>query len=307
MMTPATFARAATAALLLSLLFPSVPALAQHLRPNDLAGMPVTPPTATERYGTDPLQYGELRLPSGKGPFPVVVIVHGGCWTSGFATLTYMSPLAADLAAKGVATWNVEYRQVGDPGAGWPGSFLDWAAATDYVRHLARTYPLDLSRVVVTGHSAGAHAALWLASRDRLPSSSPIRGGSNPLKIKAAIAIDGPGDIAAWIPTELAICHQPVIEPFMGGSPTEVPDRYAQGNPIALLPVTADEQLVSAVVLTPAQAEAYKQTASQKGQAVGVTLLYNLGHFDMLAPATPAGMQVERLLLDAAGIPAPKP
>ncbi len=220
--------------------------------------------------------------------------------------MSYLSPLAADLAAKGVATWNIEYRQIGDAGGGWPGSFLDWAAGTDRVRELAKSYPLDLSRVVVVGHSAGAHAALWVASRGRLGTNSPVRGGANPLSVKAAVAVDGPGDLAALIPREMAVCGKPVIENVMGGSPKEVPDHYAQGSPIALLPVAADERLVASVVLTPDEAEDYKRAAASKGEVVSVTALKDAGHFDMLSPASESGGQVEHIILDAVGAGSPK-
>ena len=278
----------------------STPASAQHLRPDDLAKMPVSKPTKVEAYGADPLQFGELRLPAGRGPFPVIVIIHGGCWTKGFATLSYMSPLASDLAARGVATWNIEYRQIGDPGAGWPGSFLDWANATDHLRALAKTYPLDLSHVVVTGHSAGGHAALWVAGRGKLPIGSPIRGGP-PLKVVGAVAIDGPGDIADFIGLDAQICGQPVIVPFMGGDPKTAPARYAQGDPIRLTPLGVPSVLISSAVLLPKDAEHYRVTATTRGDKVKVLDLTGVGHFDMLSPKTASGAQVEALIVEALG------
>jgi len=285
-----------------ALLSCAVPACAQHLRPDGLAAMKVPPPTLTQAYGPDALEFGQLRMPRGPGPFPLVVIIHGGCWTKGFADLNYMSPLAADLTAKGAATWNVEYRQLGDAGAGWPGTFQDWAAATDHVRDLAKTYPLDLTRVVVIGHSAGAHAALWLAARPNLPAASPIRG-EHPLRIKATVPIDGPGDIKAFIGPDQQICGAPVIANLMGGPPDKVPARYAQGNPIQLLPSHVPSALVSSVVLSAHAAEAYRATAVAKGDQVQVLRVENAGHFDMLSPATPSGAATEALILKAAALP----
>lgn len=271
-------------------------AVAQHLRPEDLAAHAGTIPVKREAYGADPLQFGELRLPEGAGPFPVAVIIHGGCWTKGMATLSYMSPLAEALARMGVASWNIEYRQLGDAGAGWPGSFLDWAAATDHLRSLAQRYPLDLTRVVAAGHSAGAPAALWLAARHRLPATSAIRGG-DPLAIAAAVAIDGPVDLMAFIGPDKFVCDTSVVSAFMGGTPAEQPGRYAEANPIARLPTGVPAALIASSVLTPAEADRYRRAAAAKGDRVELLSLEGAGHFDMLAPEKPAGALVDALIL----------
>ncbi|MEO7563740.1 MAG: alpha/beta hydrolase [Sphingomicrobium sp.] len=165
---------------------------AQNMRPKDVDALPSSTPTLVASYGTDPLQTGELRLPPGKGSFPVVVVVHGGCWTKGFATRQNTAALASAITDMGFATWNIEYRQIGEPGAGWPGTFRDWGTATDYLRTLAKTQPIDLRRVAVVGHSAGAHAALWIASRSKLPARSAV-GARRPLPIKVGVAIEWSG------------------------------------------------------------------------------------------------------------------
>ena len=285
-----------------ALMCSTAPAFSQHLDPDSLSKMPVPAPTHTEPYGVDPLEYGELRVPKGRGPFPLVVIIHGGCWTSGFATLSYLRPLAADLEAKGVATWNIEYRQLGDAGGGWPGTFEDWAAATDHIRALAKTYPLDLSRVVVIGHSAGASGALWIAARPRVPAGSPLHS-DHPVKIAASIAIDGPGDLTAFIGPDQKICGGPVVSNLMGGLPTQVPARYAEGNPIQLLPSHVPSTLITAVVQPPEAAQAYRAAAIAKGDRVEVSVFSGIGHFDMLTSTTPSGQAVEALILKAAGAP----
>ncbi|WP_081764037.1 alpha/beta hydrolase [Sphingobium sp. Ant17] len=186
----------ATVLIVTSTAWAQTPSDNQHalIGPPQLHALPVTAPTLVEAYGPDPLQIGELRLPAGPDPFPVVMVIHGGCWTKGYETLAGTAPLASALTDKGVATWNIEYRQVGDTRGGWPGTFQDWGAALDHLRVLARTQPLDLKHVVTVGHSAGAHAALWLAARPRLPADSEVRG-ADPLKVSAAVAIDGPGDL----------------------------------------------------------------------------------------------------------------
>jgi acetyl esterase/lipase len=263
---------------------------AQNMRPRDVDALPSTTPTLVAAYGQDPLQIGELRLPAGKGPFPVVIVVHGGCWTKGYATKKNTAALASALTAMGYATWNIEYRQFGDPGAGWPGTFNDWAAATDYLRTLAKTQPISLQHVAVVGHSAGAHAALWIASRSNLPASSEI-ASKQPLPISAAVAIDGPGDLAPFVGFDAEVCGKPVIVPLMGGTPTEQPERYKLASPISNLPVSAHEYLVSSSVLTSDAAEHYRSVASSKGQAVQVLNVKDGGHFDIIAPTSAAWTQ----------------
>ena len=266
---------------------------AHALGPRDIDALPASAPTATIPYGGGPRQFGELRLPEGPGPFPLAIVVHGGCWTAGFATLRNTAPLASALVKRGIATWNVEYRQVGEEGAGWPGTFRDWSAAADYVRVLARTYPIDLGRVVVTGHSAGAHAALWIAARSRLPADSALHV-TDPLKLRGAVAIDGPGDPAGFVGLDATICRKPVIVPLMGATPAEQPARYRQASPQDLLPLGVPQVLVSASVLLPDAARAYARIATDRGDTVE-TIELKTGHFEPIAP----GEDAEHLVEDA--------
>src|SRR5687768_8091238 len=131
----------------------------------DLLGRPRPAPTTTIAYGDDPLQVVDLWLPESAGPHPVVLMVHGGCWQTDIADRTLMNWIADDLRRRDIAVWNIEYRGVDRPGGGYPGTFLDAAAAADALRDHAARHNLDLSRVVSVGHSAGGHLALWLAAR----------------------------------------------------------------------------------------------------------------------------------------------
>ncbi len=90
---------------------------------DDILTLPPSPADAHLAYGTDPNQFGELRLPKdSKGPFPVVLNIHGGFWRSQY-NLVPSGHLCAALTARGIATWNLEYRRVGNHGGGWPGNF----------------------------------------------------------------------------------------------------------------------------------------------------------------------------------------
>ncbi|WP_326834812.1 prolyl oligopeptidase family serine peptidase [Amycolatopsis rhabdoformis] len=128
----------------------------------------------TVAYGPEPSQVGELYLPEGEGPFPVVVVVHGGYWAAMWDR-RQITDVVDDFLGRGYAVWNVEYRRVGEPGGGWPGTFLDIAAAVDAVAGLDPA--LDTGRVVIVGHSAGGHLTTWAAHRGSLPAAAP---GANP-------------------------------------------------------------------------------------------------------------------------------
>jgi acetyl esterase/lipase len=186
----------------------------------------VITPRRNHRYGSEHrCQRAELHLPAGRGPHPVVVTIHGGSWAAGYNKLV-MRPIARDLARRGWAAWNIEYRRVGrGQGGGWPATFADVAAAIDHLHALDA--PLDLEHVTLLGHSAGGHLALWAANRAALPEGAP---GANPAVApvaaiaQAAVADlaqsyrETPGGAVGWL---------------MGGSPDEHPERYAIGDPIA--------------------------------------------------------------------------
>ena len=269
------------------------------LGPREIDALPAMEPSLTAHYGDGALQYGELRLPEGNGPFPVAIVIHGGCWTAGYATARNTAPLASALVEKGIATWNVEYRQVGDDGGGWPGTFQDWAAAADHLLSLAYAYPLDLSRVVAVGHSAGGHAALWLAARSNLPAGNSIRG-EDPLPLLAAVNIDGPADLAGFVGFDAEICGKPVIAPLMGGTPTQQPGRYEQGDPLALVPVVARQYLVQVGVLTTDDATRYRERAAVGPATVKVFPVAESTHFDVIAPGTRTGDAVVDLIVQDA-------
>lgn len=284
---------------LLACLIP-FPLLAQRpVGPRDVDTMPSRPATARLAYGSDSLQSGELRMPEGPGPFPVAIIIHGGCWLR-FATLSIMSPLADALAKDGIATWNIEYRRNDNPGGGWPGSFLDVANGVDYVRALARKYPLDTARVVVTGHSAGAHLALWAAARGRVRPASPLATKA-PFKPYAAVALGGPGDMAEFVEREKGICGPPPsASGVMGGLPAAVPENYRDGSPVSLLPFGVRHVLVVGEqdgVMPPAVREAWIAKARAAGDEARLVLVPG-GHFEIIAPGYEAGQTVRRLIAE---------
>lgn len=277
---------------------------AQRLRPRDVDALPSRPADARIPYGTDALQFGDFRLPKGAGPFPVVMVIHGGCWVSRFATLQNSAALADALRDAGAATWNIEYRRLDNNGGGWPGTFTDVADAADHLRVVAKDHPLDLARVVVVGHSAGAHLALWTAARGRLPRESELYRQS-PLPIAAAVALGGPGDLRDFTTYAQTICGAPVIEQLMGGAPEKVPVRYAHGSPAELLPLGVRQLLIIGADdgVMPARArEAYVERARKAGDAAEAIVVPDAGHFEVLAPTSKAYGVVRDRILELAGI-----
>jgi acetyl esterase/lipase len=195
----------------------------------------------THRYGPDRSQRADLHLPAGAGPHPVMVLIHGGSWQRGYGRIV-MRGLASDLLRHGWAVWNIEYRRLGN-GGGWPATFADVAAAIDFLDGLDA--PLDLTRVSVTGHSAGGHLALWAAGRERLPAGAPGADPPGaPVPLRRAIAMAGVCDLAgAYVDW-----HGGAVRALMGGSPDERPERYALGDPLALVPLPTPVLLVHGVL-----------------------------------------------------------
>jgi acetyl esterase/lipase len=275
------------------------PALAQT-SPQEVRSQFASAPTLISRYGPGAEQFGELRVPPGRGPFPVAIVIHGGCWLSEMETLKGTAPIASALADRGIATWNIEYRRLGQEGGGWPGTWRDWGAATDHLRTLAKRYRLDLSRVVAIGHSAGAPAAVYLASRPRLGAGSEIRG-RDPLRLAGAVAIDGPPDVTRLIGADADICGRPVIAPLMGGTPEQHPMRYLQASPSRNLPLATPVWLVSSSpVLQREWAEAYKAAAEAKGDRVWILYPAAGDHFNVVHTQRPQWREVQRLIIDRA-------
>ncbi len=246
-------------------------------------------------YGPEPLQFGDLYMPYSPDPHPTVILIHGGYWRARYG-LDLMNGLAEDLAKRGYAAWNIEYRRVGDPGGGWPGTLLDVALATDYIRQLAPTYSLDLRYIVPIGHSAGGHLAFWLEARPRIPlfaDNSPLIGSqqpgdeketATPLALRGAISLAGVVDLEmAW---RLNLSNGAVIE-LLGGSFTEVPDRYFAASPAAMLPLGVPQVLIHGTNddNVPLQvSQAYANAARSVNDPVTCIILDGVDHFDVIDP-----------------------
>jgi acetyl esterase/lipase len=251
-------------------------------------------------YGSEALQFGELTIPNYASPHPTVVLIHGGFWRSKY-DLSLMTPLADDLAYRGIASWNIEFRSIGNPGGGWPGTLLDVAAAVDTLREIGPRYALDLKRVVTIGHSAGGHLALWLAGRERLPKEGPLVTASiKPLKLGGVVSLAGVADLEACSRLHLS---NGVASEFLGGTPDEVPDRYKLASPTALVPLSIPHVLIHGTADDTVPLEVsklYVQAAHAANDLVTLVELPNVDHFALINPHSAAWARIvdciERLL-----------
>lgn len=236
-------------------------------------------------YGGHPCQFGDLRLPEGTGPWPVVMNIHGGYWRAKY-DLTHAGHLCAALATKGIATWNLEYRRVGDPGGGWPATFQDVVRGYRYLRPLAGRYSLDADNIVVMGHSAGGQLALCLAAHES--------------SIKCAISLAGVVDLqSAW---ELHLSNDAAVE-FLGGTPAEVPERYAEADPMQLSSGVPQWLITGSAdtIVPPEMSQAYVELKAQRGEDVHLLETPEAGHFDLIDPRSAAWPGIEQTIISLAG------
>lgn len=257
----------------------------------DILDKPQPEPDERVAYGTDPNQFVEVRLPRAKGLHPVLLNIHGGYWRAKY-DLAHAGHLCAELRSSGLATFNIEYRRVGNPGGGWPGTFADIRSAYRFVRQASAKFQLDLNRLVVMGHSAGAQLALCLAAHED--------------SLRRAISLAGVVDLEKAY--SLHLSNDAVVE-FMGGKPEAVPDHYREANPMELSIPGAHQWLIHGmeddVVPIDLSADYVKAKTSAKKAPEGkiehaeLLELRHAGHFDLIDPSSEAFKQVTATVLAA--------
>jgi acetyl esterase/lipase len=248
-------------------------------------------PTASIRYGDDQMQVVDLWLPEGDGPHPTVLMVHGGCWQTEIADRRIMNWIAEDLRRRGMAVWNIDYRGVDRAGGGYPGTYLDAAAAADALREHAARHNLDIEPLVATGHSAGGHLALWLAARPKLPAGSPLRT-ANPLPIQSVVSLGGLQDLEEAARPPGSGCGTEVVEKIAGG-------RWEETSLPKLAPLGIRQVLVNGIedrIIPAAYADIYRRKLEAKGDEVKVRMIHRTGHVELIAPESEAwGVAVEEI------------
>ena len=239
-------------------------------------------PVARVPYGPGAHHFGELRLPSGPRPHPVVVAIHGGFWRAKY-DLVHLGHLCAALTAEGFVTWSLEFRRIGHDGGAFPGTLEDVARGVDFLRVLESRGDLDLSRVVFLGHSAGGQLALWAGARHRLPATDPLRGTA-PLRPRGVVALAAVSDLARAHALGLS---DRAVESFLGGSPETVPERYRAASPSELQPLGVPQVLIHGTdddTVPVAMSEEFTERGRSLGDDVRQITLAGAGHFEAVDP-----------------------
>jgi acetyl esterase/lipase len=245
----------------------------------------LAPPKADARvvYGSDKNQFVDLRLPQGKGPHAMAIVIHGGYWRAKY-DLEYAGHLSAALTAKGIATANLEYRRVGNAGGGWPGTFSDIRAGYQFLIQNAHKYEFDTRRIVAIGHSAGGQLALCLAAHET--------------GVKAVISLAGVVDLQQAYALHLS--NDAAVE-FLGGTPAEVADHYREADPMKLA-IGARQWLVHGAVddvVPPAFSRDYVSAKRKTKEDARLVEIAGAGHFEVVDPRSGAWKEVERVVMEA--------
>jgi acetyl esterase/lipase len=250
----------------------------------DLLERPRPEPSASIEYGDQQMQRVDLWLPTGKGPHPTVLMVHGGCWQTGIADRRIMNWIADDLRKRGIAVWNIDYRGVDREGGGYPG---------------APRYNLDIDPLVATGHSAGGHLALWLAARrsEKARASNPLipRGSPllspDPIQIDTVLSLGGLPDLELAATPPGSGCGTEVIERLVGPPTLSSRNVYADTSVPNLAPLGVRQVLINGLqdrIIPTEYASDYERKMRAAGDEVKVRFIDDTGHVELIAPETRA-------------------
>jgi acetyl esterase/lipase len=246
--------------------------------------VPPAPPGTRIAYSRGEFQFGELRVPSGSGPHPVAIVIHGGYWRARY-DLTEVGHLCEAVTRQGLATWSLEYRRIGNPGGGWPGTLDDVRTGAAHLEKIAAERSLDLKRVVAMGHSAGGHLVLWLAKQ-------------NAIALRGLVALAPVADLRrAW---ELKL-NNTVVADLLGGSPQDLPDRYRSASPIELVPLGVAQRVLHGTNddIVPFEiSRRYVAAAKKSGDDSKLIEVAGAGHFELIDPQSSAWPVVKEAVLE---------
>jgi acetyl esterase/lipase len=253
--------------------------------------MRLSGPNPTEKlsYGGSPFQFVELFQPGGLGPFPVVVLIHGGCFKNEYQGMPQMRGIAGVLSSEGIAVWSIEYRGVDESGGGYPGTFQDINAAFDLLVMQAVSRHFDIDRITAVGHSAGAYLALWMAGRGLVPVSSPLHD-SQPIQVRNVVALGGFGDLRPDAEHLQDACGYSISQ-LTGAPSSERQDVYADTTPLELSPNGSHTVFINGELdnlASPQEARVYAERVRRRGDSAETVVLPAASHFDEVSIASPS-------------------
>jgi acetyl esterase/lipase len=244
----------------------------------DILTKPQPPPDERIAYGADPNQFFEVRLPRTKPPHPVLLNIHGGFWRARY-DLAHTGHICEALRSEGLATFNLEYRRVGNLGGGWPGTFEDIRAAYRFIQQAHSRFHLDLDTLVAMGHSAGGQLAVCLVAHE--PAIHRVISLAGVVDLKKALALHLSNDAVAE---------------FLGGRPEAVPDHYREADPMKLSIPQAKQWLIHGSeddIVPPEFSREYVREKDKAREEAVLAEIPHAGHFDLIDPAAEAFKKVK--------------
>ena len=254
-------------------------------------------------YGASPYQIVEVFQPRGPGPFPVAVLIHGGCFKNEYQGMPQMRGIAGALRSQGIAVWSIEYRGLDEPGGGYPGTFQDANAAVDLLARQAKGRHFDLDRVIAVGHSAGAYLALWIAGRALVPASSPLHDTQS-IAVRNVVALGGLGDLRPKREQLEESCGYSISQ-ITGFPSAERQDVYADTTPIELSPNGSHTVFIDGELdnfASPQDARDYADRVRKRGDSAETVVLRGASHFDEVSISSPSWRVVLGVIKRAAGL-----
>ncbi|MBP2473005.1 acetyl esterase/lipase [Crossiella equi] len=264
----------------------------------EVLSRPAPAPDRVLRYGPGPERVVDVRFPVAEGPHPVVVVIHGGFWKARYDRV-HTGPMCAALADEGYLVAAIEYHRVGQAEGGWPGTLDDVAAAVDALPGLLGE-AADPERVVLLGHSAGGHLAMWAAGRHRLPEANPWYRKRRP-EVRGVVALAGVLDLALAAAEHLG---DGAVAGLLGGQPDTHWERYAAADPTRLVPTGVRSVLVQGAadsIVPPQVSRSFAAAAVAAGDHADLRELPGQGHFELIDPLSAAWPEVLKALAELTG------